>query len=409
LGTFKVTLEKCPTFLYKYNMIKRELEKTLKKLIKKYPIVTLMGPRQSGKTTLAKSCFPKKPYCSLEDIDTRQFAEQDPRGFLARYPNGAILDEIQQAPFLLSYIQTIVDNDKRKGLFILTGSHQLQLSQGVSQSLAGRTALLTLLPLTLAELFKSSFNDEIDEQLVKGFYPGVYDNDLEPVVAYRSYLQTYIERDLRQLINIKDLSTFQRFLKLCAGRIGQILNKHSLANEVGVSSTTIESWISMLEASHIIIRLQPYFENLGKRIVKSPKLYFTDTGLASYLLDIHDARQMNRDPLRGNLIENLVFLELVKHSFNQGLDHQLYYFRDQHQNEVDFIHKSGSSLVPIEVKSAKTFHPEFLRGIEFFASIAKKKFSKGFVVYTGEHEQNIKNIKVLNYKNISKIYYNYSR
>lgn len=385
-------------------MIKREIGRYILNLAKDYSVVTITGPRQSGKTTLVKELFPDKDYCNLEDLDIRLFAEQDPRGFLDQFKNGAILDEIQRVPSLLNYIQTIVDNDKRKSLFILTGSQQLELRQGINQSLAGRVALVTLLPLTISEV--TSFKKTpltMDEQLFKGLYPRIYDENLDPYISYKNYIQTYIERDLRQLISIRDLSNFQKFLKLCAGRIGCVLNKHSLSSEVGVSSTTIENWLSIMEASNIIFRLQPYFENFGKRIIKSPKLYFVDTGLACHLLDIENEKQVSRDPLRGNLIENLVFLELVKYRYNMSLEHNLYYFRDHHQNEVDFIFKSGNKLTVIEVKSAKTVQPEYFKGLGFFNRLVPQQFKKGVLIYSGRNMINFKGFSVLNYRESRKV------
>ncbi len=379
-------------------MYHRLLTSELKKLIKQYPIVTIIGPRQSGKTTLVCSIFPEKPYVNLETPDVRELAEYDPREFLARYPDGVILDEIQRVPKLLSYIQPIVDQIQKKGMYILTGSHQLELHQAISQSLAGRTALLTLLPLSLVELAEAGIELSLDETLLKGGYPRVYKDQLDPTQAYRNYFQTYIERDLRQLIHLKDLTQFQRFIRLCAGRIGRLLNLESLGNDIGVSSHTVKHWLSILEASFVIIRLQTYHENFGKRIIKSPKLYFTDVGIASYLLGIENSTQMSRDPLRGNLVENLVFLELTKSRLNQGLEPQLYYFRDTQGHEVDFIFQSGRELIPIEVKAAKTFNKEFFKNLYFFKTLVEERCPKGFLIYTGDQEQRVGSFEVLNYQ-----------
>ncbi len=384
-------------------MIDREMKQKLVELANGYPIVTITGPRQSGKTTLAKWAFPMKAYTSLEDHDVQTLALTDPRKFLAQFPDGAILDEIQRAPEILSYLQTLVDNDNRKGLFILTGSHQLELQKKVSQSLAGRTALLTLLPLSLSELISANHNLSLDELLLTGFYPRIYKDGLVPAIVYKNYVQTYIERDLRQLINIKDLANFQRFLKICAGRIGHVLNKNSLSNDLGISNITVEHWLSILEASHIIIRLQPYFENFGKRVIKSPKLYFTDIGLASYLLDIESIKQMNRDPLKGNLVENLVLLELIKHKYNQGLDHHLYFYRDQHQNEVDIILKKGHQLIPIEVKAAETITLQFFKGLKFFKKLIGDRCPYGCLIYSGKKMQAVEDFFILNYQESVKI------
>jgi len=384
-------------------MIPRALEKELRAEAKAYPIVTVMGPRQSGKTTLVRNTFKRKPYVNLEAPDMRYLAESDPRGFLSEYPGGAILDEIQRVPELLSYIQVIVDETKTPGMFILTGSHQLQLHEAISQSLAGRTALLTLLPLSIAELNKSNLENKNkisdDGYLYQGFYPRIYDSDLNPTKAYRGYFQTYIERDVRLLINVKDLTTFQKFIKLCAGRIGQVLNMNGLSNEVGVSGHTIKHWLSILEASYVVVMLQPYFENLGKRVIKSPKLYFTDVGLATYLLDIENLTQIKRDPLRGNLFENMVVLELMKKRLNQGFDHKLYYYRDSQQNEVDVIYKTSNQLVPIEIKSSKTFNARFTKNLDFFENLVGERCPNKYLIYTGEQASKIKNTKILNYKN----------
>lgn len=378
-------------------MFTRILKQELKELARQYPIITVLGPRQSGKTTLVQNTFPEKPYVNLEAPDIRELAQIDAREFLAKYPNGAILDEIQRSPQLLSYLQLIVDHSEQKGMFILTGSHQLELYQAISQSLAGRTALLNLLPLSLVELHEANIELALDEILLHGGYPRIYKDHLDPTKAYRNYFQTYVERDLRQLVQVKDLSQFQRFIKICAGRIGQILNLESIGNEIGASSHTVKHWISILEASFIVIRLQPYYENFGKRSIKSAKLYFSDVGLAAYLLGIENTLQMSRDPLRGNLVENLVFLELYKARINQGLDPQLYFFRDTNGNEIDFVFQTGRELVPIEVKAAKTFNKAFLKNLTYFKNLIEDRFSKGYVIYTGDVEQKIDSFEILNY------------
>ena len=378
----------------------RAIANECKKMSKSYPVLTIIGPRQSGKTTLVKSIFAKKPYMSLEDTDVREFATSDPRAFLAKYPKGAILDEIQRAPELLSYIQTIVDNKQTAGMFILTGSHQLSLQQAITQSLAGRTAIVTLMPLTIAELQQDL---SLDDYIHQGFFPRIHTQKLDPSKAYRNYIQTYIEKDVRQLINLKDLKTFQHFLKLLSGRIGQLVNCSSLANDLGISYHTVNNWLSVLEASFIVFRIQPYYENFGKRIVKAPKVYFTDVGLATYLLDIENTEQLARDPLRGHLVENLILMELVKTRLNQGLDPHLYFYRDQQGNEVDVIYKSGNSLIPIEIKASQTFHSDFLKGLNYFANLVGKRCKKGYLVYNGNIEQKIHNFKILNFKNSHEI------
>lgn len=278
------------------------------------------------------------------------------------------------------------------------------LQQSISQSLAGRTALLSLLPLSINELKKTDASLDLDNLLLNGFYPVIYRDQVNPTFVYKNYIATYLERDVRQLINIKDLSNFQRFLKLCAGRVGHVLNKNSLANDVGISSTTIEHWLSILEASYIIFRLQPYFENFGKRVIKSPKLYFTDPGLAAYLLNIENISQISRDPLRGNLIENLVILDLMKYRYNKGLDHNLYYYRDQHQNEVDVIYKTGEQLIPIEIKAAQTITMQFFKGLKHFEGISKGRCSVGFLIYSGSPMQGIESFKIINYLDSAQIF-----
>jgi len=381
----------------------RLIEKELLSAAKEYPVVTITGPRQAGKTTLVRSAFPHKPYINLEAPDIRAAAEEDPRGFLNSLPEGAILDEIQRAPSLLSYIQVIVDEHNVQGMFILTGSHQLALHEAITQSLAGRTAILNLLPLTIGELTNAGVDLTLDQYLLNGFLPRIYTNEQNPTKAYRNYLQTYVERDVRQILHVRDLKLFQHFIKLCAGRIGSVLNKESLGNDLGVSSKTINEWLSVLEASFIIFQITPYFENFGKRIIKSSKLYFTDVGLAVYLLGIENLEQLSRDPLRGFLFENLVVLELMKARLNQGLESQLYFYRDNHKNEVDIIFKQSNDIIPIEVKSSYTYHSDFLKAIKYYETIANSRVKEGYLVYAGTHEQQIGNIRVVNYKNVYKI------
>jgi predicted AAA+ superfamily ATPase len=386
--------------------IPRQLGGELQAMAKEYPVATLIGPRQSGKTTLAKHLFPSKAYFTLESIDIRARVEEDPRRFLEDHPNGIIIDEIQRAPQLLSYIQEYVDakENQQKGQFILTGSHQLELLAAITQSLAGRTALLTLFPLSLYEIKAIILNWSLDKILLEGGFPRIYKDGLNPTKAYRNYFHTYVERDVRSMINLKDIALFEKFIKLCAGRIGQLINFQSLASDTGVSYHTIQHWLSILEASFILFRLQPYFENFGKRLLKSAKLYFTDVGLAAFLLGIENEQQMARDPLRGSLFENLVILELVKSRLNQGLDPQLYFFRDQAGNEVDVIYKSANTLVPIEVKAGQTFHREFLKGVNYFKNlVGEERCRKGFVIYSGDMEQTMNDVTLLNFRNASQV------
>ncbi len=374
----------------------------LVEMSKAYPVVTLLGPRQSGKTTLSRTLFPDKLYVTLEDIDERHFAESDPKGFLARFSEGAIFDEIQRMPALLSYIQGIVDKTDKKGLFILTGSHQLALHESVSQSLAGRTAILKLLPFTINEVTDITQQFSLDEYIYHGMYPRIFKDNLNPTKFYRDYVQTYLERDVRQMINVKDVLLFQQFLKLCAGRTGQIFNSHHLSNELGISYHTVTHWLSILEASFVIFRLQPYFENFGKRIIKSPKIYFTDVGLAAYLLDINTVEQVSRDPLRGSLVENLVVSEFIKNRLNQGFEPSFYFYRDSNQHEIDLLFKEGNNLIPIEIKASQTFHPQFLKGLEYFKALAKDRCKQGILIYNGDKEQRINDFLIYNFKHVSR-------
>ncbi len=356
---------------------------------KSFPVVTLLGPRQSGKTTLVQMTFPDKPYCSMEDPDTLLAAETDPRSFLAEYPDGAILDEIQRAPFLLSYIQGIVDRRREPGLYILTGSRQLNLSAHVSQTLAGRTAVLTLLPFTFDESAAFDPPAGLDERLLLGFYPRTFDGLLNPTKMYAAYFQTYVERDVRQLINIKDISAFKRMLRLLAGRVGGLLNLSSLSADTGVTLLTIKSWLSVLEASYVVFFLEPYFENFGKRLIKSPKLYFHDVGLAVYLLGIESSAQVKRDPLRGGLFENMIVSELLKKRLNRGRESNLYFFRDSKGNEVDVVVRRANELIPIEIKSSATFSKDFLKGLAFFKQIVGDRTAESYVVYGGVESRRI--------------------
>ena len=382
--------------------IHRDIEKTLRSTFNQYPIVTIIGARQTGKSTLAKHVFVKKPYVNLEAPDLRTFAKNDPRGFLSQYPEGAILDEIQNTPELLSYIQVIVDEKGYNNLFVLTGSHQLALQESITQSLAGRTAIFELLPLSISELTQNKI--DLDQYLFQGAFPRIYKENLNPTQFYRYYTQTYVERDVRNILNIKDLAEFQKFLRLCAARIGQVLNINNLCNEAGISNHTAKSWLSILEASYLIIKLQPYYENFGKRSIKSPKIYFTDVGLASYLLDIHNVDQIKRDPLRGQLVENMVVVELLKYRLNHNMPANFYFYRDNNMNEVDIVFKQGGQLIPVEIKASQTFHPEFLKGLKYFNKITNNSMLKGYLIYTGSHEQKIKHFSVLNYKNLKKIF-----
>ncbi|MDP1608687.1 MAG: ATP-binding protein [Chlamydiales bacterium] len=363
-------------------MFSRQMGQVIQKLRKTMPIVTILGPRQSGKTTLAKTVFPEKPYVNFEQLDLRLQALEDPKGFLQRYPKGAIFDEIQEAPALLSYLLPFVDEIGLNDLFVLTGSHQTRVKEGISQSLAGRTAILKLYPLSLQEL--GEHRRSLEEAILFGGYPRAQSLEFPLTNLFSSYYQTYVERDISSLSRIHNLNQFALFVRLLAGRIGQLVNLESLGGDVGISSSTVKEWISLLEASHILFRLHPYYENFGKRLIKSCKIYFTDTGLACYLLGIENQDQLQRDPLKGSLFENLIVLELMKARSNQGLDPNLYFYRDRQGKEVDVIYQKGRELIPIEIKSSSTYNSSFLDTLLLFQQIAEKRTTKSFLIYGGQ-------------------------
>jgi predicted AAA+ superfamily ATPase len=376
-------------------MITRNAEQTIRTLLRGFPIVTLTGPRQSGKTTLAKAVFSDRPYASLEDPDVRQAAQDDPRSFLERFPDGAVLDEVQRCPGLLSYLQTIVDADRRMGLFILTGSQQFGLMSGITQSLAGRTAFVELLPFSVTELMNADkLPASIDSMLLTGGYPPLYDRDVPPSAWFGAYVTTYIERDVRQLLKIQELETFQRFVRLCAGRTGQLLNLSSLATGAGITHNTAKAWISVLEASYLIHLVRPHHANFNKRLVKMPKLYFYDVGLVSWLLGIRTAEQMETHPLRGNLFETFVIAELVKSRFNHGERPNLYFWRDSNGNEVDVIAEQGTALMPIEIKSGKTVARDSFAGLGKWRVLAGDAAIDPVLIYGGNGEYSQSGIKV---------------
>ena len=384
-------------------MIPRQMQTELLAQLREYPIVTVIGPRQAGKTTLVRAALPDYDYVSLETPENRQFAIEDPKAFLKRYPGPVILDEVQRTPLLLSYLQGIVDTRGENGQFVLTGSHQLELRAAITQSLVGRTGMLHLLPLSIAELEAAGIRfDAFEDYIHHGFLPRVYDQHQRPYTAYANYYQTYVERDVRQLIQLKDATLFEKFVKLLAGRAGQLINYQSLANDVGVDAKTIRHWLSILEASFVVFQLPPYFENFGKRVIKSPKYYFTDVGLLAYLLDIEKPTQVTRDPLVGNLFENLVVLEALKTRYNQGLSANLYFFRDSNGVEIDLLYKSGRDLTGIEIKAAATWHSGFKQGLQRFAA-RHHPLSHRYVAYAGEGMAFSDGIAAVSYRNIAEI------
>ena len=403
-------------------MVPRQAESALQQHAKGYPILAITGPRQSGKTTLARSTFPDQPYVSLEDPDTRAFAEEDPRGFLARYPVGAILDEAQRCPALFSYLQTRVDLDQRMGRFVLTGSQQFGLLSHITQSLAGRVGLIQLLPFALQELLDSHEKTtgrpefsrtpsggqtrsgwagtahtavgSLDDLLWRGLYPPLHDRNLAPEQWFANYVMTYVERDVRQIIEVQNLSLFQRFLKMCAARCGQLLNMSSLANDCGVSHKTIGAWLSVLEAGYIVFLLQPHHQNFGKRLVKTPKLYFHDTGLAAYLMGIRDPAHLSIHSARGALFENFVISELLKRRYNQGLASNLYFWRNNTGEEVDVLIEHGDKLMPVEIKSGQTFTSDFLAGLNKWTRYAGDKALPAHLVYGGDENMTRSGVSV---------------
>lgn len=347
----------------------------------------MVGPRQSGKTTLCRAVFPKKLYVSLENPDILEFASADPRGFLSQYGNGAILDEIQRAPHLFSYLQQILDETKKKGLFILTGSNNFLLQENITQTLSGRIAYVQLLPLSLQEMkagkkLKTNYN----RYIISGGYPEVIAKNINPSDWYSGYISTYIERDVRQLKNIKNLSQFTKLLRLCAGRTGQILNMTALSNDCGIDQKSVAAWLSVLQSSYIIYLLKPYHSSYNKRIMKAPKLYFYDTGVASSLLGINHASQITTHAAKGPLFENLVISELLKERFNRGDADNLYYWRDKTGHEVDVLIDKAGKLTAIEVKAGETISTDFFKGLEYFSGLVNGNLEK-ILVYGGKHGQ----------------------
>lgn len=386
-------------------MIPREAEKELVTIARQFKAVALTGPRQSGKTTLVRYVFDKKPYVSLENPDNRSFALNDPRGFLQTYAKGAIFDEVQRAPDLFSYLQQILDEEKETGKYILTGSNNFLLQENISQSLAGRIAYLKLLPFSYDEL-KNYTAVSLRKLIFSGCYPPLYDQAIEPARWYANYVSTYIERDVRQLLNVGNHILFDRFLRLCAGRTGQMLNMNNLAIETGVDNKTISSWIGILESSYILFRLKPHFKNFNKRIVKTPKLYFYDTGLVCYLLGIKNEDQLQNHPLYGNIFENYIVAEIMKTKLHNALSMDLYYWRDNTGHETDLLIDGLSTLMPLEIKAGQTITDDFFKNIRFFQKISG--VTKSLLVYSGDQQQQrSSDIHVLPWNKISGILKSY--
>jgi predicted AAA+ superfamily ATPase len=384
-------------------MIQREAQYKLAQLGDTFKAIAVIGPRQSGKTTLVKETFPEKPYLSLENPDTRNFALEDPRGFLQNLPNGAILDEVQRTPLLFSYLQEILDNSNQKGLFILTGSNNFLLQESISQSLAGRVGYLNLLPFSVKELLLENLLPETDEEvMVNGFYPPIYDQRISSLDWVPNYIKTYIEGDVRQIKNVSDLLIFEKFMSVLAGRTSQELNLTSISNEVGVDLKTVQSWIGILESSFIIYLLKPHFQNYNKTIVKRPKVYFYDTGLVCSFLRISTISQLENHPLKGAIFETMVVIEMVKKYTNQGINPPLFYWRDKTGHEIDLIIDKGNLLTPIEIKSSKTINSDFFKNLKYWNHLSK--MNKAVLIYSGIQEQNRSDgTLITNWKNISNL------
>ena len=383
-------------------MIARDVEEAFRGLLRGFPVVTLTGPRQSGKTTLARAIFAGRPYISLEDPDVRRMALEDPRAFLAGLPDGAVLDEVQRTPELLSYLQARVDADGRMGLFLLTGSQQFGLMSGITQSLAGRSAFIELLPFSLNELGRAGISPpSLDEMLLAGGYPPLYDRSLLPKAWFPAYVTAYVERDVRQILKVQDLEVFQRFVRLCAGRSGQILNLASLATDCGITHNTAKAWISVLEASYVLFLLRPHHENFSKRLIKSPKLYFYDTGLLCWLLGIQNAGQLASHPLRGSIFETFVVSELVKSRLNRGERAAFSFWRDSNGNEIDVVADVGTAMMPIEIKAGQTINRDFFAGLERWTALAGERAVSPALIYGGEENHERRGTRIIGWRKVA--------
>lgn len=381
------------------DLIYRKLTDEINRLIVHFPVITITGPRQSGKTTLCKELFPDYVYINLEDAALREQIQRDTKGFLEKYPKKLIIDEAHHYPELFSYIQVLVDPDPERR-FILTGSSNFSLLERVTQSLAGRTAILTLLPLSLRELGKERIQNLTAETLIlNGCYPAVWSKGFPRDALYRNYYTTYIERDVRQIINVKDMNQFQTFIRLCAGRIGTEFNASALSGEVGTSVNTINSWLSTLAASYVAYMLPPYFANIGKRLIKANKIYFYDTGLAAYLLGIENEQQLATHPAKGALFENMVVNEAMKNRLNRGKDPNLFFYRDKSQKEVDLLHTQANEIYAYEIKSSQSFHKEFFKGIDYLKGIFGDRLTRTAVIFDGKDELPTEQNGVYNFRN----------
>lgn len=385
-------------------MIPRTAASTLERLAKGFPVVALTGPRQSGKTTLAKSVFKEKTYVSLENPDEREFAQRDPKRFLQRFPNGAILDEVQRCPELLSWLQGWVDERGIMGDFIVTGSAQFDLLAGITQTLAGRVGRVELLPLSAAELLAAGkAPSDLNTTLFQGGYPALYDRDISPQDWFANYIATYLERDVRQLIAVRDLTQFQTFVKMCAARTGQLLNLASLGGDCGITAVTAKQWLSVLEASYIVTLLKPHHRNFGKRLVKAPKLYFCDVGLAAWLLGIRDAATLDAHAARGALFETHVISELMKQRLNAGLPLDLYFWRDNIGHEVDVLIDTAQGLQALEIKSGSTFASDWTDGLKKWQKFAGDESIQPSLVYGGNASYEREGLHVWGWQDIAKL------
>ncbi len=383
--------------------IPRKIEKEVKKLSKEFPIVAIFGPRQSGKTTISKHIFKKYKYVSLEDPDIRSLAIDDPRGFLSQYSNKVILDEIQRAPELFSYLQTHTDKLDRAGSYILTGSQNYLLLENISQSLAGRVGIATLLPLSIEEILKYNKEILLENLMFSGFYPGIFNQNIRPSSFYKSYLSTYIEKDIRMIKNIVNYDSFHKFIKIMAGRTGQVLNTLAISDECDISHNTVKEWLNVLETSYITYKLQPFHKNYKKRLIKSPKIYFYDTGLVCYLLGIKNIENLNTHYLKGNIFETFIISDLIKNNFNKGEIRDFYFWRDSHKKEIDLIIDDGTEFKAIEIKSGRTIRSDFFKGLNYWDVISKDDPKKLYLAYSGNINLKKNNIDIVNWKNMRNI------